>query len=195
MASRAAASAPSVTNAGLFLTSPAIIGVPSPPAPTTAPIVAVPMFITVDTRIPVIITGMAIGSSTFISRCRGEYPNPVAASTISEGMLFNPAMVFLTMGRILYKNKAIIVGLAPNPKTGIARASTAMGGKVCPRAVRSLTIPKKSFPAFLVTNIPMAIPAVIARNVEIETSFKCSAIRAGMDALGYITSFMDGKIK
>ena len=49
-------------------------------APTVDPIVAVPMAIVTEIRIPARITGAANGSSTSRSRCQSDSPIPSAAS-------------------------------------------------------------------------------------------------------------------
>ncbi len=100
-ASSAAAIAPSSTKAGFSRTSPEMMGVPSPPAPTTAPTVAVPTLITTEVRIPAMITLREIGSSILKRTCARVIPMPVAASMRVGGTDSIPAMLFRMIGSML----------------------------------------------------------------------------------------------
>ena len=81
IASMAAGRAPSMMKARLFCTRPAMIGEPSPPAPITAPIMAVPILMITDMRTPAEITWAARGISTLKSVWVLLIPMPKAASS------------------------------------------------------------------------------------------------------------------
>ncbi len=79
-----------MTKGSLSATKPSKIGVPKVNAPTVDPIVAVPMAIVTETRIPARMTGAARGSSTVRSRCHGDRPMPSAASRTACGTPSKP---------------------------------------------------------------------------------------------------------
>ena len=66
---------------------------------TTLPVVAVPMAIVTETRIPDKITGAASGRSTSRSCCHGDMPSPSAASRTARGSPSKPVIAFSTIGR------------------------------------------------------------------------------------------------
>ena len=71
---------------------------PRPPAPTAAAMVAVPIPITVATRMPATMAGRASGSSTIQRSCRGVIPIATPASMMYGSMLFRPAAVVRMIG-------------------------------------------------------------------------------------------------
>ena len=80
---------------------PVRIGCPNPPAPISAPKVAVPTLMTADVWMPARIEGEASGSSTFYSRAMDDRPSTSADSRSDPGMPASPDTVFLTIGRTL----------------------------------------------------------------------------------------------
>ena len=94
----AAGTAPARMTVGSTIDNPRKMYSPSPPAPTAAAIVAVPTPITAATRIPATIDGVASGSSTCHSSCRGVIPSAVPASTRTRSTPRSPATVVLMIG-------------------------------------------------------------------------------------------------
>src|SRR5215475_4697205 len=101
IANNATSTAPSMTKGSLSATRPLKIGVPSVKAPTVDPIVAVPIAIVTETRIPDRMTGAARGNSTSRNCCHGERPSPAAASRTARGTPSRPATAFSMIGRRL----------------------------------------------------------------------------------------------
>ena len=84
-----------------FLRSiPSKIKVPSPPAPTSAARVAVPIIKTVAVRIPDTITGIARGNSNFLRRSNLLIPNAIPASSRLGSIPFSAVIVFSRIGKI-----------------------------------------------------------------------------------------------
>ncbi len=75
-----------------------MIGSPSPPAPTKAARVAVPMLMMAAVLMPARMVGMARGSSTFLSCCAVVSPMLPATSLSSGSTLNSPVSVLRTMG-------------------------------------------------------------------------------------------------
>ena len=98
MASKAELIAPINVKTGVLRSIPNKINVPNPPAPINAAKVAVPMIKTKAVRIPEIMTGNAMGSSTFSKRLILDIPNATAASSIDGSISARPMYVFWKIG-------------------------------------------------------------------------------------------------
>ena len=90
--------APIKISDGLLRSIPKRIRSPKPPAPMSAASVAVPIIRTIAVRIPAIITGMAIGNSTFVKRRNGFIPIPFAASINDGSTSLIPVYVLRNIG-------------------------------------------------------------------------------------------------
>ena len=95
----AAGSAPARILLVSTMATPRKMRVPRPPPPMAAPMVATPMAMTVATRRPARIAGVASGSSTARRRWRSVMPMTVAASRTSGSMPVMPMTVLRTIGR------------------------------------------------------------------------------------------------
>ena len=93
-------------------------GWPSPPAPISAPMVAVPTLITAAVLIPARMAREAIGNSIWTSRVHGGRPIASADSRSEGAMSRKPVAVLRTMGSRLYRNSAASAGAAPSPSHG-----------------------------------------------------------------------------
>ncbi|SIN58476.1 Uncharacterised protein [Mycobacteroides abscessus subsp. abscessus] len=131
IANNAAGMAPISINEVSFRSIPNKIRSPKPPAPINAASVAVPIIKTIAVLIPAIITGIAIGNSTFERRRPGFIPIPFAASTSDGSTSFIPVYVFLKIGNNAYTTNAITAGTLPIPNNGIIRPNKAREGIVC----------------------------------------------------------------
>ena len=131
IASNAAGIAPLKMRSELFNASPVTMNSPNPPAPINAANVAVPILITAAVLIPAKMVGIAMGISTYLNLCHVFNPIPFATFFKSGSTENNPIVVFLNIGSKAYKNKAIIAGTTPIPKSGIINARSAIEGTVC----------------------------------------------------------------
>src|SRR5580704_975051 len=82
--------------------TPRKIKTPSPPPPMAAAIVAVPMVVTVATRIPARMVGAASGSCTWRSICPLVIPMATADSQTAASTLAIPTNVLRKMGSSAY---------------------------------------------------------------------------------------------
>ena len=113
IARSAAGIAPIKMSALLLRSMPNNIKSPRPPAPIKAASVAVPMINTIAVRIPAMITGIAIGSSTLVNLLSGFIPMPLAASIREGSTSLIPVYVLRRIGSNAYTTKAIIAGSLP----------------------------------------------------------------------------------
>lgn len=119
-----------------FSAKPVTINSPNPPAPMKAASVAVPIFITAAVLIPANMVGMANGISTYLKRCQGVRPIPVATFFNRGSIENNEVAVLRKIGNKAYRNSAAMAGIIPIPKNGIMKAKSAMEGMVCSNPVR-----------------------------------------------------------
>src|SRR5207249_1531354 len=94
----AAGTAPARICAVCTEATPRKMNTPSPPPPIAAAIVAVPIVVTVATRMPARIVGAASGSSTSQSSCRPVIPMAIADSRTARSTPRMPVSVFLNTG-------------------------------------------------------------------------------------------------
>ncbi|MCY1537609.1 hypothetical protein D9M68_731110 [compost metagenome] len=130
-------------------------------APIVEPMAAVAILMVTEVRMPATVTARANGNSTWRSTCTGDMPMPRAASRTAGSMPCRPARVLRRIGSRPYSIKASMVGKAPKPSMGTAKASTATGGKVWPIAATWLTSGKKSRPQRRDTMTAAATPTRI----------------------------------
>ena len=103
---------------------------PSPPAPTSAAKVAVPIIITVAVLIPDTMTGIARGSSKVLSLSHLFIPKATPASSRLGSMPLSAVIVFSNIGNIAYITRADSAGMVPIPISGMKRPRSAIDGTV-----------------------------------------------------------------
>jgi hypothetical protein len=99
------------------------ISSPRPPPLTYAPIVAMPITVTVAILTPAIMTGSANGSSTLKRICREVRPMPRAASLVSSGTESIPATTLRIRTRSEYATSAMMTACGPRPMPGTLTSS------------------------------------------------------------------------
>src|SRR6476646_1484900 len=107
---------------------------PSPPPPIRAAMVAVPMVVTVATRIPAMMVGAAKGIWTWRSNCPSVIPMATADSQTADSTPRIPTKVFRRIGSSAYRTSATIAVRLPIPPMngiGIKKPSNARLGMVC----------------------------------------------------------------
>ena len=87
-------------NDELFLSIPKRIKLPSPPAPTSAASVAVPIIIILDVRTPAIIIGIASANLNFFNFSNFVIPNASAASSSEGSIELSPVITPCNTGNI-----------------------------------------------------------------------------------------------
>ena len=168
IARSAAGIAPIKMSALLLRSMPNNIKSPRPPAPIKAASVAVPMINTIAVRIPAMMTGIAIGSSTLVNLLSGFIPMPLAASIREGSTSLIPVYVLRRIGSNAYTTKAIIAGSLPIPKIGIIKPSSASDGIVCRTAAIFMTISESFF--VLVSKIAIGTAIRVAMKSAIKES-------------------------
>ena len=123
--------APTVIGVQNVRRSPLKMRRPRPPCPMMAATVTSPTVETVAMRSPVMMNGIANGSSTFQTRLAGLMPMPSAESRTDCGTASNPATMFVTRINSVYAaNGMTAVHRDRFPNTGARRANKATLGSV-----------------------------------------------------------------
>ena len=122
--------APIKIKLAFLLSIPSNMKEPSPPAPTSAASVAVPIIITVAVLIPDTITGIASGISKVLSLSHLFMPNAIPASSRLGSMPLSAVIVFSNIGNMAYITSAVSAGFVPIPISGMKRPKSAIDGTV-----------------------------------------------------------------
>jgi len=140
---------------------------PKPPPAISVAMAAMPVVSSAETRIPVMITGQARGSSTLNNRSVLDMPMPLADSRTSGLTLFSPVTVLRMIGNRAYSNKATKLGANPRPSTGMNRVNRAREGMV----MKTLVVPSATSLATgrRLTSTPTATAMMVAVMVTVTT--------------------------
>ena len=150
---------------------------PSPPPPIAAAMVAVPMVVTVATRMPARMVRAASGSSTCQSSCQLVSPIAMADSRTAGSTPRMPTSVLRRMGSSAYRISATIAVRFPIPPIngmGIRNPNSARLGMVCMTLAKPSSGVRRAARREIST--PSGKPMAQAINIERPTRMRWSPV-------------------
>src|SRR5579863_2789512 len=157
--------------------TPRKMNTPSPPPPMAAAMVAVPIVVTVATRIPTMMVCAARGICTCRKSCPSVIPMATADSHTAASTFMIPTKVLRKMGSRAYKTSATITVRLPIPPMngmGIRKPNSARLGMVCMMLAKPSS--HRRAPGCLVNAMPSGTPSRTATARALATSSRCSPV-------------------